>query len=46
MAQAQSELEIIAQRLQKQYPLDDADRSFRIQPLASALLGDQRLASG
>lgn len=43
MAQAQSELEIIAQRLQKQYPLDDADRSFRIQPLASALLGDQRL---
>ncbi len=44
MAQAQSELEIIAQRLQKQYPLDDADRSFRIQPLASALLGDQRLS--
>ena len=44
IAQAQSELEIIAQRLQKQYPLDDADRSFRIQPLASALLGDQRLS--
>jgi putative ABC transport system permease protein len=44
MAQAQSELEIIAKRLQKQYPLDDADRSFRIQPLASALLGDQRLS--
>jgi len=44
MAQAQSELEIIAQRLQKQYPLDDADRSFRIQPLANALLGDQRLS--
>jgi putative ABC transport system permease protein len=44
MAQAQSELDIIAQRLQKQYPLDDADRSFRIQPLANALLGDQRLS--
>jgi putative ABC transport system permease protein len=44
MAQAQSELELIAQRLQKQYPLDDADRTFRIQPLANALLGDQRLS--
>src|SRR5580704_2600597 len=44
MAQAQSELEIIALRLQKQYPLDDADRSFRLQALASALLGDQRLS--
>jgi putative ABC transport system permease protein len=44
MAQAQSELDVIARRLQKQYPLDDADRGFRIQPLASALLGDQRLS--
>ena len=44
IAQAQSELDVIAQRLQKQYPLDDADRGFRIQPLASALLGDQRLS--
>jgi putative ABC transport system permease protein len=44
MAKAQSELDVIAQRLQQQYPLDDADRSFRIQPLASALLGDQRLS--
>lgn len=44
MAQAQSELDVIAQRLQQQYPLDDADRGFRIQPLASALLGDQRLS--
>jgi putative ABC transport system permease protein len=42
--QAQSELELIAQRLQQQYPLDDADRSFHIQPLANALLGDQRLS--
>jgi putative ABC transport system permease protein len=44
IAQAQSELDVIAERLQKQYPLDDADRGFRIQPLASALLGDQRLS--
>lgn len=44
IAQAQSELELIAHRLQQQYPLDDADRSFRIQPLANALLGDQRLS--
>jgi putative ABC transport system permease protein len=43
-AQAQSELDVIAERLRKQYPLDDADRSLRIQPLASALLGDQRLS--
>jgi putative ABC transport system permease protein len=44
MAQAQSELDVIARRLQQQYPLDDADRNFRIQPLATALLGDQRLS--
>jgi putative ABC transport system permease protein len=44
MAQAQSELDVIAQRLQQQYPLDDADRGFRIQQLASVLLGDQRLS--
>ena len=44
IAQAQSELELIAHRLQQQYPLDDGDRSFRIQPLANALLGDQRLS--
>ena len=41
-AQAQSELKIIARRLQQQYPLDDADRDLRIAPLAGALLGDQR----
>jgi putative ABC transport system permease protein len=44
LAQAQAEVELIAQRLQKQYPLDDADRSFRIRPLATALLGDQDLS--
>jgi len=44
IAEARSELELIAHRLQQQYPLDDADRAFRIQPLANALLGDQRLS--
>jgi putative ABC transport system permease protein len=44
MTKAQSELELIAHRLQQRYPLDDADRSFRIQPLANVLLGDQRLS--
>jgi putative ABC transport system permease protein len=43
-AQAQSELDLIGQRLQKQFPLDDADRVFRIRPLTTALLGDQRLS--
>ncbi len=42
-AQAQSELNVIAQRLQQQYPIDDQDRGFRLQPLVTALLGDQRL---
>jgi putative ABC transport system permease protein len=44
MAQAQSELAVIAQRLQQQYPLDDADRTYGLQPLATILLGDQRLS--
>src|SRR5258707_2547905 len=43
-AQAQSELNVIAQWLQKQYPIDDQDRGLRLQPLATALLGDQRLS--
>ncbi len=42
-AQAQSELNVIAQWLQKQYPIDDQDRGFRLQPLTTALLGDQRV---
>ncbi|MGB9464640.1 MAG: ABC transporter permease [Candidatus Acidiferrum sp.] len=42
-AQAQSELDVIAERLQKLYPLDDKDRGFRLQSLTTALLGDQRL---
>jgi putative ABC transport system permease protein len=42
-AQAQSELNVIGQRLQQLYPLDDKDRGFRLQPLTTALLGDQQL---
>jgi putative ABC transport system permease protein len=40
---AQSELNVIAQRLQQQYPIDDKDRSFRLTSLSTALLGDQQL---
>ncbi len=43
MAQAQSELDVIAVRLQQQYPDDDKGRGFRLQSLTTALLGDQRL---
>jgi putative ABC transport system permease protein len=40
-AQAQSELNVIALRLQKAQPLDDKDRGFHLQSLGTALLGDQ-----
>ena len=43
LEQAQSELNLIALRLQQQYPLDDKERGFRLQPLSTALLGDQRV---
>jgi putative ABC transport system permease protein len=46
LAQAQSELNVFALRLQQQYPLDDKDRNFRVMPLSRVLLGDQRLALG
>ena len=42
LAQAQSELDVIARRLQQQYPIDDKDRGFRLMPLTTALLGDER----
>ena len=41
-AQAQSELNVIGLRSQQQYPIDNKDRGFRIVPLATALLGDER----
>jgi putative ABC transport system permease protein len=43
-SQVQSELDVIAQRLQKEYPIDDEGRGLNITPLTSLLLGDQRLA--
>ena len=42
-AQAQAELSAIADGLRQKYPIDDKDRSFRVTPLTTALLGDQRL---
>jgi putative ABC transport system permease protein len=44
MAQAQSELSLIAQRLERAYPVDDAERGLRLLPLTTALFGDQRAA--
>ena len=44
LSQAQSELNVIALRLQNQYPIDDKDRGFRLVPLTTALLGDERSA--
>jgi len=43
LSAAQSELDIIAQRLQQQYPIDNKDRGFQLTPLTTTLLGDQRL---
>jgi putative ABC transport system permease protein len=40
--QAQSELNVIAQRLQHDHPIDDSDRGLRLMPLTTALFGDQR----
>ena len=42
--QAQSELSLIASRLQREHPIDDADRGLRLTPLTTILLGDQKLA--
>jgi putative ABC transport system permease protein len=42
-AKAQSELDVLAKRFQQEYPVDDQDRDFRLQPITAALLGDQRL---
>lgn len=42
-AQAQSELNVIADSLRQQHPLDDKDRSLRLTRLTTTLLGDQRI---
>ena len=43
LTQAQSELDVIASRLQKEHPIDDQDRGLRLTSLETTLLGDQRL---
>jgi len=43
LTEAQSELNVIAQRLQLQFPMDDKERGLRATPLATILLGDERL---
>jgi predicted permease len=42
MAQAQSELNLIAERIQKQYPEQSKEHGLRVVPLATILLADQR----
>jgi len=44
LERSQSELNVIAQRLAQDYPLDDKDRGLNVRPLTELLLGDQRLA--
>jgi predicted permease len=44
LGQSRSELGVIAQRIVIEHPIDNKDRFFRVQPLTTALLGDQRLS--
>ena len=44
LAQAQSELNLIATRLLTEHPIDDKERGLRAIPLSTALLGNQKLA--
>jgi putative ABC transport system permease protein len=41
---AQSEMKLIAQRLQEQFPIEDKERDLYLNPLATVLLGDQKTA--
>lgn len=41
-AAAQAEMNVIAQRLQQQFPVDDKERDLNLRPLTTVLLGDQR----
>lgn len=43
LSAAQSELDLIAQRLQRQFPMDDKERNLRATPLTKVLLGDEQL---
>jgi len=42
LAAAQSEIKVIAQRLQQQFPIEDKERDLYLSPLATVLLGDQK----
>jgi putative ABC transport system permease protein len=42
-AVAQAELNVIAHRLQLQFPIDDEERDLNLRPLTTVLLGDQKL---
>jgi putative ABC transport system permease protein len=43
LAAAQSEMKVIAQRLQQEFPIEDKERGLYLSPLATVLLGDQKL---
>ena len=43
LAAAQSEMKVIAQRLQQQFPIEDKERDLYLSPLVTVLLGDQKL---
>jgi putative ABC transport system permease protein len=45
-AAAQAELHVIAQRLQRRFPIDDKERDLNIRALTTVLLGDQKLMLG
>jgi putative ABC transport system permease protein len=42
LAAAQSEMKVIAQRLQQQFPIEDKERDLYLSPLATVLLGDEK----
>ncbi|MFZ0734078.1 MAG: ABC transporter permease [Candidatus Sulfotelmatobacter sp.] len=42
LAAAQSEMKVIAQRLQQQFPVEDKERDLYLSPLTTVLLGDQK----
>jgi putative ABC transport system permease protein len=43
LADTQSELNVVARRLQEQFPMDNKGHGLRATPLTTALLGDERL---
>ena len=43
LQQARAEMQVLAARQARLYPIDDKDRGFSLTPLTDALLGDQRV---